>query len=298
MESLDYRRALACSRPLKAKYTYPSRIKRDYYALTATAQRRPVDDDNIFVYFDTAAQINVYKDKLIVKNMRAAKTPIRLHGVDGDKEGIYCNLVADGPGGIGYYVPSAALNLVSLGHLIDSDKSTRYCDKTHTFIVEGIGSKPLVFRRCAVDGLFKARVRPSTPPAVAAVSTRTLAQAEASHHGLDTIGERMGRFTPRERKKAAEAKELMRKLMSPTSRHMLQLVKEGVLGQGPNGVTAQDVVNSVSIYGKDLGRLKGMSTASKPLPIPRELRPARRTEEVVDMHVDLLFANDTIMACC
>jgi hypothetical protein len=37
-----------------------------------------------YVYFDSAAQVNIYKDKHILTNIRPAREPVRLHGVEGE----------------------------------------------------------------------------------------------------------------------------------------------------------------------------------------------------------------------
>jgi hypothetical protein len=90
----------------------------------AVAQRGQADQGKLVVCIDAAAQINsVYKDKNIVRNIRAAKTPIRLQGVDADRESIYCDLVADGPGDMSDYCRSAARG-AEPGAPIDSGKCT------------------------------------------------------------------------------------------------------------------------------------------------------------------------------
>jgi hypothetical protein len=57
-------------------------------------------------------------------------------------------------------------------------------------------------------------------------------------------------------------------------------------------VSVQDVLRSIDIWGKDLGNLKGKSTARKVREV-RNTAPERlEIAEKQDMHIDLLFYNE------
>ena len=97
-------------------------------------------------------------------------------------------------------------------------------------------------------------------------------------------------YTERERKLAAEAKELFARMAYPSIKGLINLLRKGKIRNCD--VTPRDVLNCVRIHGVDLAAVRGRTT--------RMPRPAVRSQpsavpmigdEDIDLFVDIMFVN-------
>jgi hypothetical protein len=253
-------------------------------------------------HLDTCAGINVIKDKRLFYKLHTVE-PVEIVGVNSEGQSLISTMYGRTPFGYSYYAPTASLNLLSFGHLVDERFTITYrgvdqgADEFLVHNVHGIvptdGTvRDVVFSRVVSnDNIYEATVElESSATTAVANSTRQLRRVIRSHSGTDTVAARQAEFSERELQGADRAIHLIRaySFMSPG-----QLITLLAAGKLPNtDVTVQDVVRGNYIYGPDLGLLKGKAVARKPPIIEKQLSyDSIYIDRDLEMHCDLLFIN-------
>jgi hypothetical protein len=105
-----------------------------------------------------------------------------------------------------------------------------------------------------------------------------------------TVTDKMKKYSKRQVRQAELAREYQRKLGYASPGQLIKMIGQGQLAQ--SGITAQDAVRSVDIWGPDLGSLKGKTTSHK-AQLEEEL-PVVRTKqfESQTMYLELMFVNE------
>ena len=102
---------------------------------------------------------------------------------------------------------------------------------------------------------------PSTVSSVALAPV----QSDDSACFIDTVADNMKLFTQHQIKAAKQARELYHSLGRPTRSDFRKIIKTNLIHNNP--VTVEDVAVAETIFGPDVGALKGRSTCKKSQPI-------------------------------
>ena len=217
---------------------------------------------------DSGATVHIFRDKSLLHSLKRLAQPVQVKGLSGTPniwyEGVYPPL-----GRVLYY-EHCPCNLVSWGRLRASG-TTSWCheknefrwtsaDKLHhlTFTHNG---------KLYIHALTAAGKRPSAKVDTAVVSSPVFA------------GGRW--FSERERRNAAEARQLHARMCHMSPRKMKELINSGGLLR--NRVTAKALDDAETIFGKCQGCLKGKCTSRRPKLSPDTAAVGR------SLHVDILY---------
>ena len=183
------------------------------------------------------------------------------------------------------YHPKAVANIMSLAKL--SDKyHVQYDNKKDDAFYVHTPRKTVRFTRDK-SGLYAHQ-----PSRSAATVHDTPATHTMTH--LQTVDENMKFYTPREIKRAKQARELLSILGSPSVRDLKKALAMNAIANCP--ITTADVELAEAIFGPDLGTLKGKTTRKTPAPlvtdkisIPKELYERR---DALELCIDIMFVNE------
>jgi hypothetical protein len=104
------------------------------------------------------------------------------------------------------------------------------------------------------------------------------------------VKDNIANYTKREVERAKLAREYQRKL-GYSAGQLVKLLNSGKIRNAE--VTPHDVVRSINIWGKDLGQLKGKTTAKKSKAVNFEPVLQVRRDQVMDMDRVLIDAEHT-----
>ena len=230
------------------------------------------------VLADTGAGASVFFQESIVYNKREIKRPYGIMGIGGSV--IIVNTEGDSEFGVVGFHNKAGMNILSIGELLDQCYYIELSKEKRSLILQMKEFGPVyIFKR--VRNQFICDLRSD-------VIRNDVHNVDNNSvfAGVATVQERMKIFTWAEVQRAEEARELQRKLGYSSPGQMIRQIQHGKL---ETRITSTDVINSVYIFGKSLGEVKGKTTARKgaaevPIPIPF---PGVRVFQTV--HMDLMF---------
>ena len=236
---------------------------------------------------DSMASCHIVRDQELLVNLRQADQPATIIGLAGEQ---VVTLIGDfGPFTTpAWYVPDAPCNIVSMGLAIDDGAVREYDEywdediltvgnQRFHFARRSKGSRTYTcdFSRIAAENINAADLDISTEKAMCVFETEEdVAQV----------------YTQRERKMAAEAKELFARMAFPSIKGLINLLRKGKIRNCE--MTPRDVLNCVRIHGVDLAAVQGRTTR-KPMPAVRSVPGAVPIigDEEVDLYVDIMFVN-------
>ena len=167
-------------------------------------------------------------------------------------------------------------NILSFGNVVDYCDVVEYNKESDTFVITPkVGAASYLFKRNRELNMYVSDMQ------------HTL------HHervAVATVAENIKKYTRRELKKAELAREYLRRADYMSAGQLIKAINTGKLKNSE--ITSQDVLRSIDIWGKDLGNLKGKTTAKKNKSV--EITTPDYISSVVekqDMHIDLLFVN-------
>jgi hypothetical protein len=103
------------------------------------------------------------------------------------------------------------------------------------------------------------------------------------------VSDKMKKYSKRQVRQAELAREYQRKLGYASPGQLIKMIGQGQLTQ--SGITAQDVLRSIDIWGPDLGSLTGKTTCHK-AQLEEELPVLKIKQfECQTMYLDLMFVN-------
>ena len=112
---------------------------------------------------------------------------------------------------------------------------------------------------------------------------------------VNTVAERMERFSKRQLQGAQQARELYSKLAYPSLKDFKWAITSNQIKNCP--VTVQDISIAQEVWGKDIAALKGKTTRTKPVPVQQDMlkvpRDFLRLHKNVFLTIDIFFV-DTI----
>ena len=182
------------------------------------------------------------------------------------------------------YHKDAVTNIMSLAKLCDKYRVTFDSLKDDAFYVH-------TDKRVIRFGRNDSNLYAHTPSRMMTQHSH-LQQARQTH--VQTVQENMKFHTPREIKRAKQARDLLATLGSPSIQDLKTALATNAIANVP--VTTQDVDLAERVFGPDLGTVKGKTTRRRPMPIvndqiaiPPELYE-RRSE--LELCIDIMFVNE------
>jgi len=228
------------------------------------------------VGLDSMSTVDVFGEKRMLKNIRTVSR----------KMTIVCNAGAvivtqmgdlDGYGPVWYH-PDAIANILSLSN-VQKRFHVRYDSQEGDYftLIRDDGSTRTF--RPTKKGLYSSPILP----------TRTY-KTDEDIILVNTVEENKKEYTRREVKRATEARRLMAIIGRPSETRMRQIIAERQLRNCD--ISEQDVRNALSIFGPDLGSLKGKTTRRGEPHVALEMRPI--PEDIMQRHSDVVVAFDVM----
>lgn len=202
------------------------------------------DLDNFDILCDNQSTVNLIKEQRLLKNIRVAKRPLNVSGINGQK--LFVNLVGDfGDFGEVYYHPRALANILCF-HDLARKYSITYDSQTLDAFVVVTDKRTIIFEP-------KGKLYVYNPIKSYGSDEVTLM--------MSSVEENKSKYTAREVKQAEVAHELYIKLARPALNDFIRIVREGRIMNCP--ITVSDIRRWIDIFGVDLGTLKGRTTRNK-----------------------------------
>jgi len=199
------------------------------------------------VVLDSGAGVSIFKNRELVYNVHIVE-PLQIDGVNADTQSLYVSTMGTMQFGINVYVSNkVAANILSFGDCVDNCYHVNYCDADDSFVIQPQKrGKIYKFIRDKDKNIYTHEFDNKAKRATVAVNT---------------VRENINLYTKREIAQAKKAREYQRRLGYVTAGTLIKLLAAGKIKDAE--ITVQDVVRAVNIWGKDLGNLKGKSTAKK-----------------------------------
>jgi Reverse transcriptase (RNA-dependent DNA polymerase) len=233
------------------------------------------------VILDTAAGESLFCNRHLLIDVVESGDTVKFEGVDRQGTGIFTCTEGTTIFGNVMYSKRSMGNILSFGNVVDHCYNVAYDSDRDMFLV-----------RPTKDGdiyLFARDV--STNIYVCDLENVLSAGNVTVPIGVTTVADQLKKYTRREVKKAALARDYLK-----NSDYMSagQLIRAINLGKIKNcEVSTQDVLRGIDIWGKDLGNLKGKTTARKIRGADPTVHPDLPlvVAAVQDMNIDLMFVN-------
>lgn len=224
-----------------------------------------------YVGLDSMSSVDVFGDKRLLSNIRTVK----------EKMTIVCNAGAvvvtqtgdlDGYGPVWYH-PGAIANILSLSN-VQRQYRIRYDSKEGDFFT--------LVRPDGTTRIFS--------PTKKGLYASQLAQPEENVAMVVTVEGNKKEFTKREVKLATQARKMMAIIGRPSESHMREIVSHKQLQNCD--VSEQDVRNALTIFGPDLGSLKGKTVRRGETHVELATRPI--PQGIVDRHREVTIGFDVM----
>lgn len=247
-------------------------------------QKRIAGVSKFDIVLDTGGGRSVFGSSELLVKIFESPQPIMVEGIQADARPLFIEEEGLSEFGRVYYDPRAGFNILSFGEVKDRAERCYYSEHEDAFLVRMDCHKPAYrFTRDAVSNLYICNVGKYEDE-----RSKTNQAIEEIQGLIATVSGNMGKYSKAENAKAAQARDLQRKMD-----YLSEGMVHKMLGAGKfidTEVTARDVERSVDIFGKSIGSLKGMTTDRKPEPVDTEPL-GLQARRVQDMHVDLMFVN-------
>jgi hypothetical protein len=228
------------------------------------------------VLLDTCAGESVFKDRNLFYFIEPSPAPMIIGGVNPKGSPLVITECGETDFGFAYYDPKCIANILSFGNIVNSCESVVYNSRHDCYVVQvKPGGKCYQFSRDHDSNIYLCDLDTM-------ISEPRLAM-------VVTVSDKMKKYSKRQVKQAELAREYQRKLGYASPGQLIKMIGQGQLTQ--SGITAQDVVRSIDIWGPDLGSLKGKTTSHK-AQLEEEI-PILKTKqfESQTMYLDLMFVN-------
>jgi len=235
-------------------------------AFTSTSS---VDDSRAnWIMLDTEANVNIFKSRSLLNNIREAEVDVNIVGING--EFVKAHLIGEvQPFGSVYFSEEAIGNILSW-HLMSKHLTIDWNQANDCITLISPDGEEFNFH--PVDGLYICKLNEKEATAL-----------------VNTVSANESLYNARELTMAKEAKLLIRRLGYPTSSDAVRLINRGGIINCP--VTSRDVERAVSIYGKELASIHG-KTVQRPSTIIESEPFRHNVPSEQSLHVDIMFINN------
>jgi len=214
----------------------------------------------------------------MLSNIRKTKTPIRLKGIDGNSIDVEEEGQLLGYGTV-YYHPSVAANVLSFFNIAKRFKSVVYNNQEQdAFIVKRDDDTFLEFVP-SKEGLYYYDYRNS-------IARSMMKPVRSTTMVVESVETMRRNFMKKELKQAEEARRLYVMMGRPSVHDFANMIKKGKILNNP--VSMDDYKIAETIYGKDLGVIKGKTVRTKPNPVMIDIDTAVKERYNIVLAVDIM----------
>jgi len=225
------------------------------------------------IALDTAAGESVFRDANLFLELGEGE-PIIIDGINESGAPIFTSLWGVTRFGTAYLSAKSVGNILSFGKVVDEANMVYFERDSDAFYVQ-IDKNGAVFKFVrSIGNIYTTDIRGESDGSRVQVL-------------VNTVKDNIANYTKREVERAKLAREYQRKL-GYSAGQLVKLLNSGKIRNAE--VTPHDVVRSINIWGKDLGQLKGKTTAKKSKAVNFEPVLQVRRDQVMDM--DLMFVED------
>jgi hypothetical protein len=223
---------------------------------------------------DTGASKSIFGDPSLLHDIKSV-SPVTFHGISGSETPVVANRSGRfGDFGQVMFDDSARANVLSMSELEDQGFVAEYDSTKKMFSLTSPTGAIHLFKRH--KGMYALANLAEPSP----ISRKEIA--------LVTVAERRAEFTTRELLEIDAAKKFQDALGSPSIESAIDVVKSNTLLNNP--VTVEHLKRAEYVNGKNLGLIKGKTTApAQSAPLHRTEYPPGRTAQ--EAHCDLFFLN-------
>jgi hypothetical protein len=228
------------------------------------------------VLLDTCAGESVFKDRNLFYFIEPSPAPMIISGVNPKGSPLVITECGETDFGYAYYDHKCIANILSFGNIVNTCESVVYNSRHDCYVVQvKPGGKCYRFSTDHDSNIYLCDLDTM-------ISEPRLAM-------VVTVSDKIKKYSKRQVKQAELAREYQRKLGYASPGQLIKMIGQGQLTQ--SGITAQDVVRCIDIWGPDLGSLKGKTTSYK-AQLEEEI-PIFKTKEFESqtMYLDLMFVN-------
>ena len=227
------------------------------------------------ILLDSQSTMDLLCNPALVRKIFKARKPMRLKSNGGTMR-VTHQARLQGYNKTVWFEVSAITNIISLANIIDQYRVT-YDSDDKAFVVHRQSSgKPDMYFTMHSSGLHYYDPRKS------------------EHYTfINTVSQNMEGFSKRQVKQADVARTLYAKLSYPSWKDFRWIIRSNQIKDCP--VTVQDVDNAQAIWGKNIARLKGTTTRSKPKVVAPD--SVKIPVEIMKLHnevfliMDIFFVN-------
>jgi hypothetical protein len=201
--------------------------------------------DKDWILLDNQSSEHIFKNSSLVSNITAVSpgNGLIIHS-NGGSQYTFHKASHDDFGTV-WYNPRAITNILSFSKLRNAGYNLGYDHANDVFHLE-INDRTYLFRQ-SPEGLYI--YNHVTDSAICATS----------------VADKQRMYTPRQIKRADEARTLYRMLGRPSERIFKHMLNHGLIHN--TDITAEDVTRAHDIYGPEIGSLKGKTVRSTPQPV-------------------------------
>ncbi len=236
-----------------------STIMEQHYAAVAALSANTVMLDN-------GATCGVFKNALLLSNLRSADRPCTISGIGGQ---IVSDTIGDFMGMTTvYHHPDALANILSQSTLSDEGHNIEYNHTKQTFYLTPRNKKKMTVAFVRVGGLYCSEATP--------VKSQATTYTSVASNKL--------RFTKREVERAEEARRVQRRLGWPDD---VKIPQMSTIQNIP--VSRRDIIRAKKIWGTSRAILRGKMRRRKPPSISMDDVDWKPNELAQKMSVDVFF---------
>ena len=239
--------------------------------------------DPHWILLDSQSTVDLFANPNLLRNVsHTSGPPLKCHCNGGIQ---YSTQKGYLPGyGEVWHNPNSLANILSLANVSKTNRVTLDTSKEQAFLVHRSDGSVLKFVQ-TTRGLYYHDIRWNR-----ATTKGTLL--------IQTTDNNKKQFTPRQVKRADEAKRVYSMVGFPSQRDFVEMIRSGSLKDCP--VTVDDAKIAVKIYGQDIGALKGKTTrrptphvpSTSIIPIPKKLLSLHKN---VTLCADIFFMDKIAM---
>lgn len=227
----------------------------------------------MWILCDNESMVDVFKNKSTLRNIRKSNRPIRLKGIEGQM----IEVVEEGElmdYGQVYYNPKLTANILSFFNLTKRFKSVVY---------NNMGKDAFMVTR---DDGTVIELRPSRKGLYYYDFTKSIKKHEQKALVVDTVEELQRRFTRREIEGTEKSRRLYVIMGRPSEEAFKLSLRRGLVMNNP--VTITDYKNALTMFGKDLGTVKGKMVRNKSEHVAVDLRCFPKEKKNMVLSIDVM----------
>ena len=248
------------------------------YKLSVNGVAENTDLGSHIIILDTAAGESLFRDSELVTYIIETRDIVRFDGVNSGGDPIITNTEGTSAFGNVMLSKQSMGNILSFGNVVDDCYRVIYDSESDTFVVQPRADQDDVYyfqRDVNAENIY-----------ICDLSCHPVSRCAM----VMTVSDNLSKYTKREVKSAELARQYIRRTDYMSAGKLIKTIKTGKIRNCK--VSVQDVLRSIDIWGKDLGNLKGKSTAHKVRENRSTALERLEVAEKQDMHIDLLYFNE------